>query len=134
MREIEFSSGKFPPYLPEDCQVNPGAYGFELAAWLSRTLAAKGVVTSYPVSEDWGWLIEYFPETGEELMIGCSSEAAEGEGFSGQPLHWRIFLRTRKKPDKRLIKAGAPDASGLIMDAILSVLAAEGIDAKPAEG
>ena len=32
MWAIEFTSDKFRPYLPEDSQVNPGVYGFELAA------------------------------------------------------------------------------------------------------
>lgn len=58
MPEIEFTSAQFLPYLPEDAQVNPGAYGFELAQWLSQALSRCGIVTSYPVSEDWGWLLE----------------------------------------------------------------------------
>lgn len=54
MASIEFTSATFLPVLPEDCQVNPGAYGFELAWWLAQALARSGVVTSYPVGEDWG--------------------------------------------------------------------------------
>lgn len=57
MWRIEFSSAEFLPYLPEQAQANPGVYGFELAQWLSRALAERGVVTSYPIGEDWGWLI-----------------------------------------------------------------------------
>jgi hypothetical protein len=53
MWTVEFSSAKFLPYLPEDCQPNPGAYGFELALWLSQELAKRQIYTSYPVGEDW---------------------------------------------------------------------------------
>ena len=52
---VEFKSSRFVPVLPEDCQVNPGVYGAELAFWLSQALAKAGVATSYPNNEDWGW-------------------------------------------------------------------------------
>lgn len=92
MWRIEFSSNKFLPYLPESAQQNPGAYGFELAHWLSIQLAARGIPTGYPLGEDWGWFIEYF-EGELEIMIGCASEAQGGEGYTGAPLKWRIFVR-----------------------------------------
>lgn len=72
MSEIEFASAQFLPYLPEDAQINPGAYDFELAQWLSQALSRCGIVTSYPVSEDWGWFLEY--DAGEaEFVIGCAA-------------------------------------------------------------
>lgn len=90
--EIEFTSAAFLPYLPESCQGNPGVYGFELADWLARSLAKKGIVTSYPIGEDWGWLIEHID--GEaETAIGCASLCDEGEGFAGGAVQWRIFVR-----------------------------------------
>lgn len=79
MWRIEFSTDKFAPYLPEDAQQNPGAYGFELADWLARGLAKQGLITSYSVGEDWGWFIEYL-DGKTEIMIGCGSEASEGDG------------------------------------------------------
>ena len=74
MTRIEFYSDRFLPYLPEACQVNPGAYGFELALWLSNALMRLDIVTSYPLGEDWGWFIEY-GEGEAEFMIGCDSDA-----------------------------------------------------------
>ena len=133
MWAIEFSSDKFRPYLPEDSQVYPGVYGFELAAWLSQALAARGVVTSYPNYEDWGWFIEYLPETEEELMIACASQSEAGEGSGGKPLDWHIFIKQRKKPNKRLVKPGAPEATKLVGDAIVSVLSGEGITVRQVE-
>ncbi len=49
MTRIVFYSAQFLPYLPESCQVNPGAYGFELALWLSNALIRFDIVTSYPL-------------------------------------------------------------------------------------
>jgi len=108
MRTVEFSSAKFLPYLPEECQANPGVYGFELAMWLSQTLAKAGIVTSYPLGEDWGWLIEYI-EGESEITIGCSSVAAESEGYTGAPISWRIFVTQPRSLLRRLKGHASPD-------------------------
>jgi hypothetical protein len=78
--------------LPEDSQANPGVYGFELALWLSQELARRGVVTSYPLGEDWGWLIEQNDGV-HETVIGCASTAEAGEGYLNRAIRWRIFVR-----------------------------------------
>jgi hypothetical protein len=88
---LVFQSDRFRPYLPDDCQVNPNVLGFELAAWLSRELAGRGWITSYPSSEDWGWLIEG-NEGGAEYMICCSG-SDEGDG----QFEWRVFVSQPKK-------------------------------------
>jgi hypothetical protein len=133
MWAVEFSSDRFPPYLPEDAQVNPGVYGFELATWLSQALMRNGVSTSYPISEDWGWFIEYISEAEEELMIACASQSEAGEGERALPIDWHIFIRQKKKPSKKLVKPGAPEATKLIGDAIVAVLSAEGIAVRQVE-
>ena len=58
MSMLVFQSDRFRPYLPDDCQVNPNVLGFELADWLSRELAKRGTITSYPNYEDWHWFLE----------------------------------------------------------------------------
>jgi hypothetical protein len=69
----EFDSSLFQPYLPDDCQVNPGRYGAELAFWLSKKLAETQIFTSYPNFEDWGWFIEYINDNREEFWLCCSN-------------------------------------------------------------
>lgn len=118
---IEFTTDRFRPFLPEPCQVNSDLYGFELAAWLAEALADSGVITSYPHAEDWGWFLEYISEAEQEIMLGCASFGPT-QGF---PTRWRIFARQRRKPAK-----GGADASQFLTDAILSVLAAEGIEVR----
>jgi hypothetical protein len=96
---VEFRSTEFSPVLPEDSQVNPEVYGAELAYWLSLELARRGVATTYPISEDWGWLIEYLPESGSEFAVHCGN-------VGGARDHWLLSLRRharkmfgRDKPD-----------------------------------
>ena len=87
MREIvEFETEMFAPVLPEDSQVNPQVYGAELAYWLCADLQKRGVTTSYPEYEDWGWYIEYFTESGSEFAIHCYN-------IEGSKNHWLLSLR-----------------------------------------
>lgn len=126
MWRIEFTSAMFRPYLPEESQGNPGVYGFELAQWLSVQLMNRNVVTSYPVGEDWGWLIEYLNEE-IELTIGCSSQAEEGDGYTGEPIQWSAFIRSSGGLFKK--KGPATDAAvRFLSEHILAVLKEAGIE------
>lgn len=118
---IEFTTDRFRPFLPEPCQTNEDLYGFELAAWLAQALAEADVITSYPHAEEWGWFIEHLAESGQEITLGCASHGPT----MGFPTQWRIFARQRRKPLK-----GGEDASQMLTDAVLSVLAAEGIEVR----
>jgi hypothetical protein len=126
MLSIEFESAKFLPYLPESSQANPGAYGFELALWLSQALMRAGIATSYPLGEDWGWFIEYL--AGEaEFIIGCGSQADAGEGYTGKPIAWHIFIKQQLSLRQRLTGGAAPEVVATLAQAIQAALAAEGI-------
>lgn len=81
-----FRSDRFIPFLPEDSQVNPEVYGAELAYWLSAELARRGVFTSYPQPEDWGWYIEFTTSTGSEFAILCGN-------VTGTRDRWALALR-----------------------------------------
>ena len=82
----QFRSERFAPALPEECQVNPKVYGAELAYWLAAALARRGVGTSYPESEDWGWFIEYSGESGAEFAVHCCN-------LDGSRDQWMLSLR-----------------------------------------
>jgi hypothetical protein len=104
---VEFRSKDFVPFLPDDAQVNPGRYGAELAFWLSSALANRGVVTSYPESEDWGWFIEYSTDQGAEFAVHCGN-------VEGSNDLWLLSLR--RFPRKMFGRDKPPfsDASALI--------------------
>lgn len=94
MRGIVFRSDQFQPYLPDNCQVNPNVLGFELAHWLSVELAKAGVVTSYPISEDWGWFLEH-RVGGREYLICCGGYENEGPNADAAVTsfyEWKIFV------------------------------------------
>ncbi len=115
--EVTFRSERFRPYLPEACQVNPGRYGAELAYWLSRELAGRGVVTSYPNFEDWGWFLEYITDSGEEYWLCCGNEEDSADD-------WVCFL----EPKGRGLfghKKAVPEHAAPLMEALDQVLEAE---------
>ena len=126
MWQIEFSTDKFLPYLPEDSQGNPGVYGFELALWLSQGLMKRNIATAYPLGEDWGWFIEYLRDE-LELMICCSSQAEDGEGYKGTPIQWSIFIRAPGGLFKKTKGPQHDKAIALLADNICAMLQQEGI-------
>lgn len=132
MWRIEFESDKFLPFLPEESQENPGVYGFELATWLSQALAKRGVVATYPLGEDWGWLIEYIQDE-LEVAIGCSSVCEEGAGFSGKPISWSIFVDARTSLKQKLKGVSGGSIEQSLAGHISAILTAEGITWKVAD-
>ncbi|WP_308364474.1 MULTISPECIES: hypothetical protein [unclassified Microbulbifer] len=86
---VDFKSDLFQPFLSEDAQVNPQCYGAELAWWLSQELAKRGVESSYPNSEDWGWFVEYIVDD-NEYWLCCGN-------LDGEKNHWRVYLDPKAK-------------------------------------
>jgi hypothetical protein len=114
---VEFDSALFEPFLPEDSQVNPEVYGAELAFWLSRKLAERGVVTSYPEYEDWGWYLEYATDEEDEYSLCCGN-------CEGSKSKWRCFLDSKSKGLFRRSKSDPGNASALL-EALRAVLSTE---------
>lgn len=125
VREIvEFTSEAFRPTLPEESQVNPGRYGAELAFWLCTELARRGVVTSYPNSEDWGWFIEYFPGTSAEFAVLCGN-------VDGSADRWLLCLKRHPRKMFGRDKPPFSEAASLVAavrEAVQSVAPASAID------
>ena len=119
MRMAVFTSERFRPFLPDGCQVNPNVLGFELASWLSESLARNGVVTSYPSEEDWGWYLE-FADGDLDYQICCSG-AKENESYE-----WRVFV----VPLKRFLRSRPPQAmADELFESVLDCLKESGIEA-----
>ncbi len=119
MQEIvQFKSERFKPLLPEECQVNPDVYGAELAFWLGAELASRGIATSYPEAEDWGWFLSFSTENGSEFAIHCVN-------VDGAMDLWSLSLR--RYPRKMFGRDKPPysDASSLvaaIRDSVQSIV------------
>jgi hypothetical protein len=115
--EVSFRSGRFRPLLPEECQVNPGRYGAELAFWLCVELAKVGVATSYPNFEDWGWFLEYITQAGDEFWLCCGN-------VEGSDDRWTCFLEPKGTGFLGRRKPGL-EAAKPLLDGLADVLAAE---------
>ena len=126
---IEFSSAKFLPTLPEDCQANPGVYGFELALWLAQALCRQGIVTGYPSAEDWGWCLDYAPTEALRLTIACASLCAAEEGYDGRPIGWAVSIREQRTLEQRLHNQSNHAALEDLGRQIVELLRAERLDA-----
>jgi len=113
---VTFTSERFRPVLPDESQVNPGVFGAELAFWLCTELARLGVVTSYPIYEDWGWFIEYITEAEDEYWLCCGN-------VDGTDTEWMCFL----DPKRKGLFAGKamPEKAAPLLEALARVLAAE---------
>jgi hypothetical protein len=113
----EFKSAKFSPVLPEDSQVNPGRYGAELAFWLCIELCNRGVVTSYPDYEDWGWLLSYSNEDGDEFAVLCGNiEGSNEEWLIAIKAYARKLFGRQKPPFER---------AAVLIEALRAVLESE---------
>ncbi|WP_156116769.1 hypothetical protein [Massilia sp. 9096] len=131
---VEFSSEKFLPTLPEACQANPGAYGFELALWLAQGLCRQGIVTGYPNGEDWGWCLEYDPADGLSFMIGCCSQCHAGAGYLGCAVGWSVFIRERRTLERRIRNVSNQAELEALGGRIVDLLRTEQIEAAPVAG
>ena len=117
-RTVDFDSILFHPFLSDEAQVNPRIYGAELAFWLSRKLAGRGIETSYPRSEDWGWYLEYSRQDGKAYLLRCAN-------FDGNDSQWRCIVEPRGQGMLGLKKAPLDDAAPLLQ-ALRSILSSEG--------
>ena len=115
---VAFRSERFAPVLPEDCQVNPGHYGAELAFWLCTRLYEEcGIGTSYPEPEDLEWRLSYATKAGDEFTVHC-------ENTDGARDRWLISLQ---RHGRKLFGRDKPpfDLAGNLIGALRKLLERE---------
>lgn len=113
-----FRSSLFSPVLPDECQVNPGRFGAELAFWLARELYLKhGIATSYPDHEDWGWLLSYSTEDGAEFALHCGNIDGTSDAWLVSVRQYGRGLFGRNKPGF--------EAAAALLTAVTAVLRSE---------
>ena len=78
--QVEFRSGKFPPYEGEEEEINPGLWGKRLTEYLAARLADRGIESGEMNAEDWGW---YLPiRIGEvRLALCCGHQDGDDDEF-----------------------------------------------------
>ena len=78
--QVEFRSGKFPPYEDEEERINPGIWGQRLTEYLAEGLSGRGIETGEMIAEDWGW---YLPVHigGAKLALCCGHQDGDEDEF-----------------------------------------------------
>lgn len=111
---VELRTNKFAPFLPDDSQVNPGVYGAELAYWLAQKLTSRGIVTSYPEHEDWGWYLNYVTVDGAKFAIHCGNVGGEDD----------LWLLSLRRYSRKMFGRDKPsfDQALVLVEAIRAVL------------
>lgn len=111
---VELRTNKFAPFLPDNSQVNPGVHGAELAYWLAQKLASRGLITSYPECEDWGWYIDYATSDGAEFSIHCGNVDGKDD----------VWLLSLQRYARRMFGRDKPsfDMASVLINAIREVL------------
>ena len=96
--QVEFRSGKFPPYEGEEDQINPGLWGKRLTEYLAERLVDRGFETGEMIPEDWGW---YLPvRIGEaKLALCCGHQDGDDDEFvcftdPSTPIVKKLFRQT----------------------------------------
>ena len=119
---IEFSSTQFLPTLPEQSQVNPGRYGFELALWLAQGLSRRGLVAGYPNDEEWAWFIEVEPAEELSFSVCCASHCDAGAGYDGSPVKWSVSIHELRSLSQRMHQLSHDGALETLGQHILALL------------
>lgn len=117
LASVCFDAALFKPFLSDDAQVNPGRYGAELAFWLARALALRGVETSYPEYEDWGWFLDYEIDDTASYRLCCGNE-------EDSDTRWHCVVEARKRGWFGR-HASTPEGAGALIDALRAVLEGE---------
>jgi hypothetical protein len=99
--------------------INPCCFGEDLAGWLRQRLTSKGIESSPPYQEDWGW--ELPVKLGTDSYYLCMSGNADFEGNDAG--EWRIIVEKRRSSWERLTGKGritSADPLPEVIDEILS--------------
>jgi hypothetical protein len=90
--DLLFKTARFNLIVVKDHFINPCCFGEDLAVWLRDKLVEKGVKSSAPSQEDWGWYlnVNYFQDS---YFLGMSGNADQQGGDKGE---WRIIVKKKR--------------------------------------
>jgi hypothetical protein len=120
-RDLLFKTGRFNLTVMKDHFINPCCFGEDLAAWLRDKLVAKGVKSSSPGQEDWGWYLKvnYLRDS---YFLGMSGNAHQQGCDEGQ---WRIIVEKKRSVSQWLRGTGKILENDRVVLLIEEILRAE---------
>jgi hypothetical protein len=91
---ILFETDRFNVSTVKEHFINPCCFGEDLAEWLRQELIKKGITTSTPGQEDWGWYL-FVEQRSARYFVGFTGFHRAGalEANDGE---WRIMVETRR--------------------------------------
>jgi hypothetical protein len=101
--------------------INPCCFGEDLADWFGDRLTPKGVQTSTPYQEDWGW--ELPVKLGADSYYLCMSGNADRPGNNEG--EWRIIVQKRRSIWERLTGRGKITVDDPLLKLLEQILSRE---------
>ena len=101
--------------------INPCCFGEDLASWLRQELTPKGVESSVPYQEDWGW--ELPVRLGTASYYLCMTGNSDSEGNDAG--EWRIIVEKRRSTWERLTGKGIINSDDPLLKIVEAILSEE---------
>jgi hypothetical protein len=101
-RDLLFNTARFNLSAVEEHFINPCSFGEDLAAWLRGKWEDKGIQTSAPGPEDWGWYLS--ANRGERsYFLGMNGNPDVKGSDAGE---WRIIVEKKRSLWEIVTRAG----------------------------
>src|SRR5689334_203578 len=98
--DVIFSSNRFNLSEPREYFINECCFGDDAAGWLVERLQLRGLTTTTPAQEDWGWYFDVY--LGESrYFVGVGGAPDEDVPLSNQG-QWRLMVEKRRTLRQRL--------------------------------
>jgi len=117
-----FRTGCFNLSRVSEHFINPCCFGEDLAAWLQNKLADRGVLSSEPGQEDWGWYLR--AKRGDDsylLAVSGNSDKGTNQDYG----EWRIIVVKKRSIWDRIKGKGKIADHDQMLEIIEEILRAE---------
>jgi hypothetical protein len=121
--DILFDTDRFNLSEAKGHFINPCCFGDDLAAWLRGKLLAKGVSTTEPGQEDWGWYVE--SQLGDSSYFIGFGGAVEQSAVTPNFGEWRIMIEKHRSLWEKLGRRNKTSHSDPIFAVIREILEGE---------
>jgi len=98
--DVLFCSDRFNLSEPREYFINDCCFGDDVARWLADLLQSRGLTTTEPDQEDWGWYFDVcFAESRYFVGIGGAPDEEVSASNQGQ---WRLIVEKHRTLRQKL--------------------------------
>jgi hypothetical protein len=122
--DLIFSANRFNLSEEKPHFINPCCFGEDFAAWMRGKLQERGIHSTGPDQEDWGWYIEAkLGDTTYTLGFGGNSlENPEDPNFG----EWHVMVSKDRSFKDKLLGKNKMDHSDEMLETAKQILESEG--------